>query len=83
MNHDVLYEILRHLYLFTSDEEEENEGVSIAEKVILSTKRFRNLKKRKVEKPIIFSVKGTKASIGAYFKYSTIYWGRWICISFR
>jgi hypothetical protein len=72
MNKDIISEILRHLYLFIPDK---NGGVSLAEKIILSTKKFRNLRKRKIEKPIIFSVKGTEVSIKAYFKDATIYWG--------
>lgn len=52
MNCDIIYEILKILYLAP----EENGGVLLAKKIILSVKSLKLLESRKLEKPIVFTV---------------------------
>jgi surface protein len=72
MNQDIVYEIVRCLYLCP----EENGGALLAKKVILSQKPYKKFDLAKFEKPIVFTIKGnllvprSKIDFGA-----TIYWG--------
>lgn len=50
MNADIIYEILKHLYLF-SDERENS--AFVAKKIIFAQKSYREIEKRKIDKPII------------------------------
>jgi hypothetical protein len=69
---DIIYEVLKHLYLCP----EENGGALLAKKVLLSQKICRELDKQvdKLEKPIVFDVNEVEvfleSKIGA-----TVYWG--------
>lgn len=72
MNSDIVFEILKCLHLCP----EENGGALLAEKVVLSEKSFGELRERKMEKPIVFSVEGNLHSLrSATDASATIYWG--------
>jgi hypothetical protein len=55
MNQDIIYEIIRYLYLAP----EENGGALLAKKVLISSKLISGLKNKKFYKPIVFSTMGS------------------------
>lgn len=72
MNQDIVYEILKHLYLCP----EENGGALLARKVLLSTKKTNLLDLSKLQKPIVFSL--CPDNLNAIILLDngiTVYWG--------
>jgi hypothetical protein len=67
MNRDIIYEIFRILHL---------DGYSlIARRLIFSQKKNKEVELRKVEKPIVFIISGSEASISRLANGTVIYWG--------
>jgi surface protein len=72
MNSDIVYEILRYLYICP----EENRGALLAKKIVLSQKKFSDLDQtiKKLDIPIVFEVLGIHTSIHINEEV-IIYWG--------
>jgi hypothetical protein len=70
---DIIYEILKHLYLCP----EENNGVILARKILLSQKIYGELDEQilKLEKPIVFDVISEMTEIEFASVNTIIYWG--------
>jgi surface protein len=73
MNQDIIYEILKFLHLCP----EENGGVIIAKKILLSRKIYREMNKQidKLEKPIVFDAGYNLFKIELTSIGTIIYWG--------
>jgi hypothetical protein len=72
MNQDIVYEILKHLYLCP----EENDGALLARKMILSTKKSNLLNLSKLQKPIVFSLCPDNLNVIMISHGGiTVYWG--------